>query len=1419
MKKSPLICSIFLLGKKFILSMLFVTLALQVSGQHRFRGLGANDSGGSSFKSIATNSVIVVSNNATGTTNGSVGSDLHSTSATLGGTTTIILKADGVYATSFDVNNLSISNYIDVSDTPANYTVNTKIVFKDAAGAIIRTMTLNATKSLPGIATSIGDFFDYNSPLPVTGVSSIEITINPSTVSVDAFTIEEISLSNIVSGAVPSGAATLNFNSLGFSEDAYLAKEAAFGPLNFYTNSPNANDLIMYNSIEGEGGTAALYDNNGDIGDITKWIISRHDGSEFALTSIYLKNSIFGSVGSFRAYKDGVQVGATVNSSFEGNQTLNSDFQDIDEFWIEGVDLNLFIDDVAYSIPSSSVSPTVLTTAASSIALTTATLAGNITADGGASVTERGIVYSITSTNSNPIISGTGVTKETNGTGTGVFSESITGLASGTQYSFKAYAINSVGIGYGTVQTFTAVACTDPTIPTITATASTICEGANTTLDWGGADLNDATNWHIYTTNCGAGQIASQAGASLVVSPMVTTTYNIRGEGGCVTAGSCGQVTVTVNALDDASFNYGAAAYCVDAVDPTPTITGLGGGTFSSTGGLSINASTGVINVSASSPSTYTVTYTTAGPCPNSSNVSIRLGEAVSITGATEVCLGSSITLTGNGTAATVDPWVSSNTGIATVDASGEVTGVSGGSTVITYTTDGGCSADVTVTVASITGATEVCAGSGIILTGNLTPASVDPWVSSNPAVATVSSTGEVTGVSGGSTVITYTTDGGCSTDYTVNTNPIIFLGTYPNTTVIAGQNTTVTPTAAPTGATTLNAFADAGFTGVLTTDPTTGEVTITDAMQAGVYQVTVTAPFGCGTNSFILTVTNPNCAATYDAAATDVSVGDGPRSFAIGDFNGDGMQDFATANQNDDDVSIRLGDGTGGFTSPTDVTVGDYPFSIAIGDFNGDGMQDFATANQLDNNVSIRLGDGAGGFTSPTDVTVGGYPISIAIGDFNGDGMQDFATTNFTGANVSIRLGTGTGVFTNVSDVSVGNNPFSIAIGDFNGDGNQDFATANKNDNDVSIRLGDGTGGFTSPTDVSVGVGPYSIAIGDFNGDGKQDFATANQNDDDVSIRLGDGTGGFTSTSDITVGSYPYSIAIADFNGDGMQDFATVNALDNDVSIRLGDGTGVFTSASDVSVGNTPASIAIGDFNGDGIQDFATANLFGDNIAIRLGEAVSITGATEVSVGSSITLTGNGTAATVDPWVSSNTGIATVDASGEVTGVSGGSTVITYTTDSGCTAQHTVKVDETVPNAPTVVSNYRCGPGMVSLSASGCSGTYNWFIAGIGGSPIGISSVFTTPLINETTMYYVACNEDNLLSSRVPVLAIINIAIIHSNETQVSGNYSSSATITSIAAVSSPTNYKAGASILLEPGFKTSGGTVFKAEIGPCEN
>jgi hypothetical protein len=427
-------------------------------------------------------------------------------------------------------------------------------------------------------------------------------------------------------------------------------------------------------------------------------------------------------------------------------------------------------------------------------------------------------------------------------------------------------------------------------------------------------------------------------------------------------------------------------------------------------------------------------------------------------------------------------------------------------------------------------------------------------------------------------------------------------LGTYSNTSVVSGKNTVITPSAAPTGTTSAVAYTNSNFTGILTVNPTTGDVTVTDAKQAGTYTVTVLA-FGSGTatTTFTLTITNPNCSAGGFTGTTNISVGSNAILVAIADFNGDGKQDFASTNDGSSNVSIRLGDGSGGFSGTTNIGVGTNPRSVAIGDFNGDGKQDFAAANHGSGTVSIRLGNGSGGFSGSTNISVGSNPRSVAIGDFNGDGKQDFAAANEGTHNVSISLGNGSGGFSATTNISVGNGPISVAIGDFNGDGKQDFATANYSSSNVSIRLGNGSGGFSGTTNISVGTTPFSVAIGDFNGDAKQDFAAANYSSGNVSIRLGDGSGGFTGSTNIGVETNPYSVAIGDFNGDGKQDFAAANQNSSSVSIRLGNGSGGFTGTTNVGVPNGSTSVAIGDFNGDGMQDFAAAN-YSSNVSIRLG-------------------------------------------------------------------------------------------------------------------------------------------------------------------------------------------------------------------------
>lgn len=268
---------------------------------------------------------------------------------------------------------------------------------------------------------------------------------------------------------------------------------------------------------------------------------------------------------------------------------------------------------------STNTPPTVSTSFATSVTGTSADLGGNVTDTGGEVVTERGVVYSSTATI--PTIGGSGVIKEPVGSGMGSFQFSAYGLTINTTYYFRAYAINSEGISYGNVQTFTTLTCD----ASFSYSASTYC-------------ANDA-NPTPTITGIGGGSFSSTPGLSINSSTGVinlsastpdtyTVTYTI--------GGSCpnsSNVTVTINALDDASFSYAESLYYKEGDNPIPTLTGLTGGTFSSTpSGLSLNATTGEIDVSASDPDTYAISYTTNGSCPNSSIVVVTIDDFSGVT-------------------------------------------------------------------------------------------------------------------------------------------------------------------------------------------------------------------------------------------------------------------------------------------------------------------------------------------------------------------------------------------------------------------------------------------------------------------------------------------------------------------------------------------------------------------------------------------------------------------------------------------------------------------------------------------------------------------------------------------------------------------------------------------------------------------
>lgn len=111
-------------------------------------------------------------------------------------------------------------------------------------------------------------------------------------------------------------------------------------------------------------------------------------------------------------------------------------------------------------------------------------------------------------------------------------------------------------------------------------------------------------------------------------------------------------ISGTFTGLEDPSFSYPATTYCIDAADPAATITGDAGGTFSSTPGLSLNTGNGAIDLSASTPGTYTVTYTTADPvCFDSETFDITINPLPIVTAVNNgpMCIGQNVDITAGG--------------------------------------------------------------------------------------------------------------------------------------------------------------------------------------------------------------------------------------------------------------------------------------------------------------------------------------------------------------------------------------------------------------------------------------------------------------------------------------------------------------------------------------------------------------------------------------------------------------------------------------------------------------------------------------------------------------------------------------------------------------------------------------------------
>jgi gliding motility-associated-like protein len=321
-------------------------------------------------------------------------------------------------------------------------------------------------------------------------------------------------------------------------------------------------------------------------------------------------------------------------------------------------------------------------------------------------------------------------------------------------------------------------------MPLVSVNSTTICAGASTTLSAQGASS------FLWSTGA--------ATNSITVSPGSTSSYAVTG----TTNGCSGSSTgiVTVNPAQNPAFSYTPSTICkTGGSNPTPVITGTAGGIFTSSPSLTINAATGVINLAASPLGSYTITYTTAGPCPQSSTfgitiVNIPIADFTYGTYCQNV-LNPSPTYINDGSAGVF----SSTLGLVfanPANTAGEVdlsASTPGNYTVTnTIASGAGCAAAVSTNTITINAVPNVTVNNPIVCVGSL--ATLTAQGASNYSWSNGSAANSISANVGVTTSYTVTgTSAGCSSSAigTINVNPLPVV-VVNNTTICAGSSTTI---------------------------------------------------------------------------------------------------------------------------------------------------------------------------------------------------------------------------------------------------------------------------------------------------------------------------------------------------------------------------------------------------------------------------------------------------------------------------------------------------------------------------------------------------------------------------------------------------------------------------------------------------
>ena len=736
-----------------------------------------------------------------------------------------------------------------------------------------------------------------------------------------------------------------------------------------------------------------------------------------------------------------------------------------------------------------------------------------------------------------------------------------------------------------------------------------------------------------------------------IVTP---TTFNyIASLTGTCTSSDTGVVTVNpgLPAIT------GPTTVCTGGSISLSNTTGGGTWTRSNTTVASVNAANGVVTGLA--VGVDTIYYTVTG-CTSFTVITVGFGTPITSATGFLLCSGGTATTLSNATGG--GTWTTNAPSIASVNSSGVVTSGAIGSAIITYTMGSGCSDTALITVIGlpnpITGSMIVCYGGGVTTLSETTGGG--SWSSGNPSIASVGSSGDVHGVSGGVATISYIMPSGCYVTASVTVNAPIAAIAGPSSMCI-GNSISLTDASGggswTSGSPAIATITSGGLTGGASNG--TSIITYSTSVGCNAYKtitvnplpVAITGPSAVCAGGATITLTNSSGAGTWSSS--------GPSSTAT--ISGTGVVSGVTSGN----VTITYTLSATGCYITTPITVNPLPANITgasavcengatvtVADATTPGTWSAGPAGTLSVNAT---GTVTGGTAGPGTVT---YTIS-STGCF----VTRFITVNPVPSAI-----TGTPV---------------VCLG-------------------LSATLADGTGGGTWSSS-NTGIVTVDPVSGTMYGAGAGNALvlytlTATGCSANVLATVNPLPGLITGATS-TVCANGATIVLNDTTLGG-----TWSSGAPSVATATGTISGVITG---VSAGTAPVTYTI----------TSTGCIATTSVTV-LPVPAPILGTASVCEAGSVTNLSDAT--TPGNWSISPAGIATVSSFGAVTGIAAGNATVTYTRSNNCFITQAITVNP-LP-AALVGPSAVCDLSTISLTSTSGGGTWSTgsaFVATVSGGNV----------------------------------------------------------------------------------------------------